>query len=145
MLLCEDVLNAQQNAVGCHNHVTCFCLLYGFCAVGGKIENLYVQCGRKAFHFHLPVRGYRCWSHHERGTVFFLEQEECDGLDGFTQTHVVGQQCSGSPAVEPSNPQVAVLLIGPQGGIQFLWNRWTVVGAIENFFPNVQELRVHLQ
>ena len=137
MFLCEDTLNAQQNAIRGHNHITSLGILYHLLTVSGEVEYLHVQRWSKSFHLSLPVGRHRGWRHHEGGAFVLLQEQEGDGLDGLSQTHIVSQQCTCSPAVQACHPQIAILLIGSQSGVQFFRDGGAVFRPFENALTDV--------
>ena len=80
------------------------------------------QTGAKAGGFALPI-AQQTHRGHDQGraceaTCFFFGQDVRQGLQGFAQAHVVGQDARQLVRAQKLQPIQALLLVGPQSGLQ---------------------------
>ena len=62
----------------------------------------------------VPVQDQRGRHHNQLGTLLGTTQQQGDGLECLAQTHIVGQQSTGSPMSQTTHPLVTLFLVGTQ-------------------------------
>ena len=65
-----------------------------------------------------PVLAYGCGCDHQCGSACGPVQQQGQGLNGFTQPHVVGQTGASTPMRQACQPDKPIELVGTQIGTQ---------------------------
>ena len=110
----------QQRVGGQHQVVVCN-VWVAFGTVG-TMQRQHAQAGRHARSLGLPVEEQRGGQHHQRGAGeparFLLGQHVGQGLCGFAQAHVVGQDAAQALLAQVLQPGQALQLVGAQLHLQ---------------------------
>ena len=111
------VLDIEQGVGGDH-HVASRSLIDSLLTVIGCIEDRNVERRCESLQLIAPVGHHRGRCHYQRRPVGSLIEQQSDGLQSLSQSHVVGQTGTGSPRGDAPHPFIALHLIVTQIGLQ---------------------------
>ena len=125
--LIQEVLVARHQGIGTHHHIDSLRQLHEALALGAfqSVMHMHHQLWRKAEKFTVPVtqhahgRHQQCWPNAFAlwGHLSFSLQQG-NQLDGLTETHVVGEACAHSIALQERQPADAGALVRTEGALE---------------------------